>query len=122
MKRLIYCYNHDEYLRIPNTIESIDDYAFFELPLKRIDIPVSVKRIGNSAFSCCDNLETINLFNVSSVGEMCFSWCNSLKEIKSFYPEMVNDYTFSHCEQLETIKINEHTKIIKKAAFAFPRS
>ncbi|MBO4661458.1 MAG: leucine-rich repeat domain-containing protein [Bacteroidaceae bacterium] len=117
MKRLIYCFNHEDYIKVPETVVSIDDYAFSQLPLKSISIPFSVKQMGKSAFDYCRNLETININNVSVIGEGCFSGCKSLKKIVMPYSELVNAYMFNHCDNLKSVIINEHTQIIGEGAF-----
>lgn len=117
MKRLIYCFNKNDNISIPNKVESIDDYAFSFLPLKSISIPLSVKKIGNSAFEYCKNLEKINVDNVRFIGESCFCGCSSLISIKMPYSEIVNAYMFNCCDNLKSVIINEHTQIIGKWAF-----
>lgn len=48
-KEYIECTKID-YIRIPNSVEKIDDYAFNRSDIENIVIPSSVKSIGNYAF------------------------------------------------------------------------
>ncbi len=54
-KEYIECTKID-YIRIPNSVEKIDDYAFNGSDISRIEIPSSVKTIGNYAFYDNKNL------------------------------------------------------------------
>jgi hypothetical protein len=54
------------------------------ISLKSICIPISVKTIGDSAFSYCDELSIVIFESPSTVTEFggnAFSWCNSLESI-----------------------------------------
>ena len=52
-----------KYSVIPNSVTSIDGWAFFASPLTSIDIPSSVTKVGEGAFGSIGNLKS---FNVSS--------------------------------------------------------
>lgn len=117
MKRLIYCFNNNDYIKIPNKVEFIDDFAFSNLPVREISLPYSVKHIGNSAFEWCQNLEKINLINVNFIGDSCFCGCISLKKIALPYIEELNAYMFAYCKSLVSVKINKRTKTIKDFVF-----
>lgn len=70
-------------IELGDTIEEIDDYAFFNCHLyeKDIIIPNSVTRIGDAAFANC-NLESINIpASVIDIGADPFYKCNNLKDI-----------------------------------------
>ena len=56
--------------------------AFHRCSLTSINLPDSVKSIGNSAFSGCKSLTSINIpDSVTSIGESAFSGCKSLTSI-----------------------------------------
>ena len=57
-------WNVDEII-IPNTVESIGDYAFLHSSLKHIVIPPSVLSIGNRAFGHCPKLKSLTLPNAT---------------------------------------------------------
>ena len=68
---------------IPDSITSIDDFAFNECAtLTSITIPDSVTSIGEYAFYGCSNLASIIIpGSVTSIGEQTFSMCKELKAV-----------------------------------------
>lgn len=51
-----------EELIIPNTVERIEDFAFYQSrKLKTLELPESLKHVGNYAFASCTSLETLTI-------------------------------------------------------------
>ena len=50
-----------DYFVIPNTITSIEDYAFFRSSVETIVIPASVTQMGNRVFGWCSKLRNLTL-------------------------------------------------------------
>ena len=128
---------------IPNTITSIENYAFSGCScLTTIDIPNSVRKIGGSAFEYCSSLTNIVIPNsieriagstffgcsslisidipnsVKSVGNYAFYECSSLTNI--VIPNSVKsigEYVFSGCSSLTSIEIPKSVKSIGECAF-----
>lgn len=80
------------YVKIPENIDfhghkyivsKIDDYAFFACKeLIRIELPNSIKSIGNRAFAGC-NIEAVNIPEaVDSIFDFAFAECSNLKDIQ----------------------------------------
>ncbi|MBO7141221.1 MAG: leucine-rich repeat protein [Prevotella sp.] len=70
---------------IPNSVTSINDYAFFRCKnLNSITIPNSVKTIGSSAFNGCTGLTSVTIpKSVTSIGnDNPFGGCSGLTSIK----------------------------------------
>lgn len=66
-------------INIPNSVTSIEDYAFCNSSLTSIDIPNSVTSIEQNAFSSCSSLTSIDIPNsVTSIGDSAFSSCSAL--------------------------------------------
>ena len=66
-------------ISIPNNINNIEPYSFYEWGLTSVEIPDSVTNIGSSAFQYCKNLTSVIISNsVISIGDSAFSGCNSL--------------------------------------------
>ena len=104
--------------------------------------PVSVAKIGRSAFSGCDNLSTATLLygvetiddfafyncqklekinlpvSVTSIGGSVFAECHSLTSI-ILPPQItiIDEGAFAHCATLETVVIPSGVTVIAKFAF-----
>lgn len=50
-----------EYVVIPSTVTTIEDYAFFRSPLISVDVPATVERMGNRVFGWCTKLKNLKL-------------------------------------------------------------
>ena len=143
-KTIIIAYRADDELyNIPDSVISIEDYAFYEcksltrinIPnsvtsigecafircqsLTRINIPDSMTSIGDNAFRNCESLTSINLpDSVTSIGKSAFAWCKSLTSIN--IPDSVTsigDRAFSFCESLTCINIPDRVTSIGDHAF-----
>jgi hypothetical protein len=78
--KLVFCPTSDSIYRIPPTVRTIGEYAFWgRKSLKRIIIPSSVKRIEDYAFAR-SGLTSLKLpKSVSAVGPYSFAGCMDLK-------------------------------------------
>ena len=121
-------YSHNFYINdqkikdlvIPNTVDSIYDYAFYSCSsLTSITIPNSVISIGDWAFEDCSSLTTVTIGNsVTSIGWSAFDGCSSLTSIT--IPNSVTSiggYVFSGCSSLTFITIGNSVTSIGDAAF-----
>lgn len=64
---------------LPDTLTSIGDSVFFGSKIIGINIPASVKTIGNSAFRFCGSLTSVHISDgVQTVGERAFQACSAL--------------------------------------------
>ena len=105
-------------LIIPNYIEKIGAFAFFDcINLIKIIIPNSVIEIGKSAFENCSDLEEIIIPNsVNYIGDFAFAGCSSLKDI--IIPNSELKYglrIFSGCSAnfvFPSIRRNDNTEFI----------
>ena len=86
---------------------------------KNTHIPDSVTGIGESAFSGCGSLTSINIpDSVTGIGKSAFSWCNSLTSIN--IPDSVTkigESAFWECENLTSINIPNSVTEIGEDAF-----
>ncbi len=83
--------------KIPNSVTSIGNYAFWECPFDSIDIPDNVRHIGYRAFTFCNKLKSISIGNgVSYIEEEAFRDCNSLVSIYTILvnPSEIHDKAF----------------------------
>ncbi len=85
-----------------------------------VNIPESVKSIGNWAFSSCENLTGITIpSGVTSIGSGAFWGCTGLSEVT--LPgglTSVDDYAFSGCSGLAKVTIPSVVKSIGDYAFS----
>ena len=105
-------------------VTSIGKNAFFisyfrKNMLKSVEIPDSVTRIGDWAFSNCENLKSINIpAGVKNIGISAFEYCSSLESIEIPDGITIIEYgTFQSCESLTSIKITDSVTNIKVNAF-----
>ena len=86
---------------------------FLGKKVKKYTIPSNVTSIGDSAFSGCSSLQSINITSsVTSIGNNAFYQCSSLQSIN--IPENVTSIgnsAFSGCSSLYKAKINSSAKI-----------
>lgn len=67
-------YSNVDQIVIPNTVQSIGDYAFFRSSLVSVEIPESVLSIGNRAFGYCNKLKKLTLPNATiQLGENLYA-------------------------------------------------
>ena len=130
-------------LYIPAKIKTLDKYVFAECGietvifeegsqcskigdavfakcynLKNIEIPQSVKILGNCVFINCEALESFDFSQFSSVGDNPISGCISLKHVvlPPYLNELTNDF-FSNCVALESCILPQFITSIGNNAF-----
>ena len=98
---------------------TIADNAFGSCQITGVNLPDSIVRIGNSAFSWCQKLKTITIpESVTFIGENAFNCCYALKELR--IPgniSKISDGMFGHCSALASITIPESVTTIGVSAF-----
>ncbi len=105
-------WNVDEII-IPNTVESIGDYAFLHSSLKRIVIPSSVLSIGNRAFGHCPKLKSLTLPNATiQLGDNLYT---ESKMCELTYTEISTKKPESNLAQRRTPKVKKPVEPIGPA-------
>lgn len=118
----------DEIVIIPEEVQSIDSYAFYQKPVKRIVLHKNIVHIGRYAFLQCDNLsEVIELENtaISDIALDVFKDCLQLKQL--MLPKNLDklsgqdipwdDISHGHYALREIVIPNGCTSIEKKALY-----
>ena len=112
-------------MKVGSGLSEIPDFAFdaFEVrgcPLQQVTIPRNVKRIGSSAFSQCNNLQTVRLEEgVEDIDEFAFFNDQKLSEV--ILPKTLKSITgnaFDMCVSLNEIKYagtSDEWKAVTKA-------
>ena len=111
-------------------VTTIGDYAFLEFNSKitNVEIPSSIKVIGDSAFNNCTRLVGIKIPDgVASIGEWAFHKCESITSVviggdtprdsaNIVIPKTVKslgDYAFSGCSGLVTANLSDSTILVE---------
>ena len=123
-------------IEIPDSVTSIDYYAFSGCPIESATIPtIAISSIptsklktviinggtsrGNSAFSSCGSLTSIEIpESVTSIGNYAFYNCSSLTSIE--IPDSVTSIGYSafyNCDSLTSIEIPDSVTSIGEYAF-----
>ena len=88
--------------------------------LENVEIPDSVKYVGEYAFSGCGSLKRIKFpAELKEIKENTFRWCKSLEQI--VFPkalEVIRMEAFEGCESLREVILPEGVKSIEQGAFA----
>lgn len=128
LKRVISCSRGEndnanviENIKLPESLQVIEENAFFGSNIKNIKLPQNLKSIGKSAFNSCKYLEQVEFpENLLSVGEHAFAGCEKLNTIN--LPdslEYLGECAFQHCYQLSSVVIGRGLAIIPFSTFMY---
>ena len=93
-------------------VTEIGSGTFTDTAVTRVDLPNTVKRIGNKAFYKCEALETLNIPNsLEKIGNHAFYACKSLKNIT--LPDSLKSIGISAFKECTSLKLTSFPKSIK---------
>lgn len=101
-------------VKIPEGVIAIGDNAFLDFRrLSEIQLPSTLKKIGDKAFKGCEALNVINIESVSMIGVAAFAGCKSLSKIQ-FGNNIgyICNATFCGCTAIEEIDIPKNISYI----------
>ena len=104
---------------LPGTVEKLREYAFSGNKLTSIDIPLSVKEIGDYAFFYSRNLRHVNIPESVIMAGSGFFASSSIETInlpKSL--KSIPEWAFHNCNELTAVHISEGITSIEKEAFS----
>lgn len=105
-------------IQLPGSLTRIGDYAFSGCTkLKNISL-ASVNILGNSAFHNCSQLESVSLVSITQFGTGIFTKCTLLSSV--ILPDgliKIPDAMFADCSNLSTITLPSSVTNIGEGAF-----
>lgn len=118
MTELVVCSIDKESVVIPEGVTNIFDNAFDKCNMKAVVLPNSLKRIGEHAFSSCENLESVSFgTGIEVINEYSFCGCQMLKQINiPCNIKVIENQAFSQTG-LESVVLNEGLETIRSHAF-----
>lgn len=106
-------------INLPKSLKKIGESAFANSGITSVDIPESVRIIQQHAFRECNNLKSVTIKNgVSEISQRLFRNCISLESIS--LPDSIKyiaPYVFQGCAALKSIKIPENVDQISCGCF-----
>lgn len=104
---------------IPDGVSVIGARAFYNSAVTGVAVPSGVRCIGNSAFSGCGSLQSVEIQEgVTELEAGCFRQCTGLKQI--VLPDSVSvipDRAFYGCRSLSSVSLGSRTSSIGTCAF-----
>lgn|GEM_PF-1835215 len=95
---------------------SYDEYLDY---IETLELPNTIKTIGNSAFKQMKKLKDIKLpENLETLGEYAFDGCSALTELT--FPQnlkIIEEYTCTYCSSLKTVHLGKFVQEIQNDAF-----
>ncbi|WP_410072744.1 leucine-rich repeat protein [Anaerostipes sp.] len=106
--------------KIPPSMASVEE----DNQIQKLQIPSSVKEIGDNAFRNCLHLTEISFGKeLKRIGQKTFLGCKGLKKISFSDNEdadcelTIGGYAFSGCTNLEEVRLSENVRVIDHRAF-----
>lgn len=125
--RLVCCPAGRKYLVIPEGVTEIEPRVFSCCDIESVELPDSLRTIGEGAFSHCDKLKSVKFGNgIEKIGSQnddeggFFAYCTELEEIE-FPPSLkyLGQNAFYGCKNLRRVRFNDGIMVIDKDAFNY---
>lgn len=102
----------DQWMRIPEGIRVIREYAFKDSKVEEVLLPDSLERICRNAFESC-NIRRLTLPpGLKYVAEFAFCHCRDLKEVYVLCdPSVVQTYAFYECRNIVLQNLNTSQQV-----------
>ncbi|MBQ7442088.1 MAG: leucine-rich repeat protein [Prevotella sp.] len=83
-------------ITLPETVKTIDGFAFSQTGLKEVTIPASCKMVQQRSFYRCSELESVIILGQPEMRNTIFSLCPNLKSVKC-YSDKPWDNVYTSC-------------------------
>jgi len=115
-----------ESIKIPDTVITVDRYAFYGCDsLVSVEWNSERKIIGTRAFAKCPKLIEFNFDNIEKTGPLCFNGSGinkaqigETKNETSSAVAVIDEQAFMECNELSTVGIGGNVTTVKSQAFA----
>ena len=105
-------------LIILDGVRAIESGVFQNLEcLEEVELPKSLRFIGDFSFYGCNHLKKVNLENVSGIRPQAFSSCALENIVISGEVDTIGYQAFEYCSNLRKVKISDGVKKIGEKAF-----
>ena len=105
-------------LVIPEGIQTINAFAFYQRPIESIQFPTTLKTIENDAFYACEHLTKIQFSDgLQSIGDNAFYRCQIRELTLPDSVTKIGDFAFCGCDRLKTVRLPAQTKEIPYGMF-----
>ena len=88
---------------IPNSVTTIEEYAFAGTPLKKIVFPSGMEKVNQYAFYDCSALKTAETKSVVQFGISCFEGCSAMTHVKFNQGCKAAQRCFNSCTSLYAV-------------------
>lgn len=103
---------------LPRACREIKDRAFYSCALESIKCPDALISLGNSAFSGCKCLKTVEFnLNFRDMGEYCFFDSGIQDLVLPPKVKSVPNGCFEWCSSLRSVSLNENLEMLGSSAF-----
>ena len=107
-------------VNMPKSIRKIGDYAFSESGLTSFVVPDTVISMGKGVFNHCEELTSVTLpGSVGYIPERTFEFCSNLSTLKiNEGIKGVGNFAFTSCEKLKSIRLPEGCDLLAGCSFS----
>ena len=114
--------NHAVRLILEEGVESIGGFAFYHCGMfTSIELPSTLREIGNDAFSNCTAEMRLSLGGVETISDYAFYQCTGLKELDLDGVKTIGELAFAGCTGLQSLYIPDSvTKLAVGGAYRGP--
>ena len=107
-----------DFVSVPSTVKEIEEYAFFNCSVKRVELSEGVEVIGDSAFADAYYLEEINFpSTLKTIGSYAFCATDITQVILPDSVTEVHGHAFTSCLHVTEIRLSANLTEIKAYMF-----